>query len=188
MKRVRLLFAFLVTGLVLVSGSCSPDHSPTGVTAAAVPAADSAIAVDGGMQNGLLGTLLRPLGLLKCTPMTAASATKTIGPNGGTIQVGRHSLWIPQGALDRNVTITAYAPSATVNSVTFSPAGLEFDRSAYLTMSYANCSLLGRLLPKRIAYTNNLLDILYFILSIDNIFTKQVTGKVDHFSKYAVSW
>ena len=187
MKRVRLSFALLVTGLLLVSGSCSTEHSPTGVTAAATSATDSAITVDGA-QSSLLGGLLRPLGLLQCQPLPAATATKVIGPNGGSIQVGPHSLWIPAGALDRNVTITAYAPSDDVNSVQFSPSGLEFDRSAWLTMSYANCSLLGVLLPKRIAYTSNLLDILYYILSIDNIFTRQVTGKVDHFSKYAVSW
>lgn len=183
MKRVRLLFAFLVTGLLLVSGSCSPDNSPTGVTAAA----DAAVPIEA-TSHGLLGGILRPLGLVKCEPLPEASATRTIGPDGGLIRVGPHTLWIPPGALNRNVTITARAPSEDVNSVQFSPSGLEFDRSAWLTMSYANCNLLGRLLPKRIAYTNNLLDILYYLLSIDNIWTKQVTGKVDHFSRYAISW
>lgn len=186
MKRVRLLSALLVTGLLLVSGSCSTDHSPTGVTAAA-SAADSTLTVAGG-QKDILGGLLRPLGLLRCDPLPEARATKVVGPYGGVLQVGPHTLWIPPGALDRQVTITAYAPSDDVNSVQFSPAGLKFDRSAWLSMSYANCNLLGRLLPKRIAYTNNLLEILYYILSLDNIFTKQVIGKVDHFSKYAVSW
>jgi hypothetical protein len=188
MKRLRLLFAFLAAGLTLVTGSCSSDQSPTGVTAASArPAADSALAFDGS-QGSLLGGLLRPLGLLKCTPLPAATTTRTIGRDGGAIQVGPHTLWIPPGALDHDVTITATAPTADVNSVQFSPSGLEFERSAWLTMSYANCNLLGRLLPKRIAYTSDLLDILYYILSLDNVFTKQVIGKVDHFSKYAVSW
>ncbi len=187
MKRLRLLFAFLAAGLFLVTGSCSSDQSPTGVVASERPAADTALAFDA-PQRDLFGGLLRPLGLVQCTPLPAATATRTIGPQGGLIQVGPHSLWIPAGALDRPVTITATAPSDDVNSVQFSPPGLAFERSAWLTMSYANCNLLGRLLPKRIAYTNNLLDILYYILSIDNIFTKQVIGKVDHFSKYAVSW
>jgi hypothetical protein len=186
MKRVRLLTALLVTGLLLVSGSCSTEHSPTGVTAAAT-AADTAVPIDGAQQS-ILGTLLRPLGLLRCEPLPEARSTRTIGRNGGVIVVGPHSLWIPPGALDRDVTISAYAPSDDVNAIQFSPSGLEFERSAWLTMSYANCNLLGRLLPKRIAYTNSLLEILYYILSIDNIWTRQVTGKVDHFSKYAVSW
>lgn len=177
MKRVRLVTALLVTGLLLVSGSCSPDNTPTGVAAPA----DAA-------QSSILGGLLRPIGLLRCEPLPEARATRTIGRDGGFITVGPHSLWIPPGALDRNVTITAYAPSDDVNTIQFSPSGLDFERSAWLTMSYANCNLLGKLLPKRIAYTTNLLDILYYILSLDNIWTRQVTGKVDHFSKYAVSW
>ena len=186
MKRVRLLTALLVTGLLLVSGSCSSDNTPTGVSAPATSPAGT-VAVDG-TQDGILGGLLRPLGLLRCEPLPEARSTRTIGPDGGVINVGPHSLWIPPGALDRHVTITAYAPSDDVNAIQFSPSGLDFEHSAWLTMSYANCNLLGRLLPKRIAYTNNLLDILYYILSLDNIWTKQVIGKVDHFSKYAVSW
>jgi len=55
-------------------------------------------------------------------------------------------------------------------------------------MSYANCNLLGRLLPKRIAYTTNLLDVIEYLLSIDNLFTKKVTGRVPHFSEYVISW
>ena len=188
MKRVRLLFsALLVVSLVLMAGSCSPDQSPTGVSAPAAAAGAGSAPVDGG-QQGILGGLLRPTGLLRCEPLPEARATRTIGPEGGVIQVGPHSLWIPPGALKEQVTISAYAPSDDVNAIQFSPSGLEFEQSAWLTMSYANCNLLGRLLPKRIAYTTNLLDILYYILSIDNLFSKQVYGKVDHFSKYAVSW
>ena len=55
-------------------------------------------------------------------------------------------------------------------------------------MSYANCNLLGRLLPKRVAYVSDALNILSYLLSLDNVFAKQVTGRVDHFSNYAVAW
>ncbi len=48
--------------------------------------------------------------------------------------------------------------------------------------------LLGQLLPKRIAYVNNRLTILYLLQSVDNIFTRKVTGRVDHFSEYALAW
>jgi len=47
-------------------------------------------------------------------------------------------------------------------------------------MSYSNCSLLGKLLPKRIAYTDDNLNILTYLLSLDNLFSKRVTGKVNH--------
>ena len=75
-----------------------------------------------------------------------------------------------------------------VNLVRFQPEGLQFRQTAYLTMSYANCSLLGKLLPKRIAYTTDALDILEYLLSLDNLFGKRVTGQVHHFSDYVVAW
>jgi hypothetical protein len=55
-------------------------------------------------------------------------------------------------------------------------------------MSYANCNLLGLLLPKRIAYTTERYRILEYLLSIDNLLSKQVTGRLKHFSQYAVAW
>lgn len=86
------------------------------------------------------------------------------------------------------MTITATAPKGDVNLVEFQPSGLVFKKDAALTMSYANCNLLGSLAPKRIAYTDDALNILEYLLSIDNLFTKKVTGKLKHFSGYAVAW
>ena len=63
-----------------------------------------------------------------------------------------------------------------------------FERRAYLTMSYANCNLLGSLLPKRIAHTSDLLDILEYLLSFDNVLARKVTAGLEHFSTYAVAW
>jgi len=75
-----------------------------------------------------------------------------------------------------------------VNAVQFKPAGLQFNKPAYLSMSYANCNLLGKLLPKHIAYVDDNLNILYYLLSLDNLFAKRVTGQVNHFSEYAMAW
>jgi hypothetical protein len=47
---------------------------------------------------------------------------------------------------------------------------------------------LGRLLPKRIAYTTDQLQILYYLLSLDNLLSKDVTGTVNHFSAYVIAW
>ncbi len=120
--------------------------------------------------------------------MPTATATQTVGPAGGVIRIGPHALSIPAGALDAPVTITATAPSDKVNRVQFQPEGLVFRRSAALTMSYANCSLLGKILPKRIAYTTDALAILSYVVSLDNLFAKNVTGKLNHFSNYAIAW
>jgi hypothetical protein len=127
--------------------------------------------------------------LLQCNPLPADSASETIGPEGGTLQVGVHSLSVPPGALETPVTISAVAPTGPVNSVQFEPSGLTFSQPATLTMSYANCGLLWSLIPKRIAYTtDDLLQILSYLVSVDHWRSQRVTGQVDHFSTYAVAW
>jgi hypothetical protein len=179
-KLVRLFSGIVLLGALAVAGSCALDQGPTGVASTA----DSTVAPD-----LLLGSLLRPLGLLQCRPLPAETESKTIGPNGGWLRVGPHLLVVPRGALDESVTITATIPAnSRTNLVQFTPAGLRFEESAYLTMSYANCDLLGRLLPKRIAYVDRDLNILYYLLSLDLLRFRTVTGKVDHFSQYAVAW
>jgi hypothetical protein len=140
-------------------------------------------------QADLIGSLLQATGLLQCSSLPYASATQTIGSAGGTIRVGPHTLTVPAGALSSPVAITgALVTGRGVNAVQFQPEGLRFQRSASLTMSYANCNLIGLLLPKRIAYVSDGLGILSYLESIDNLFAKQVTGRVDHFSNYAVAW
>jgi len=141
------------------------------------------------LRASLIGDLLGVTGLLQCSNLSYATTTQTIGSAGGTIRVGPHTLTVPAGALSSPVAITgALVTGRGVNAVHFQPEGLRFERSASLTMSYANCSLLGRLLPKRIAYVGDGLGILSYLLSIDNLLAKQVRGRVDHFSNYAVAW
>jgi hypothetical protein len=173
MKARRLIASVL---LLVVALACT-DRTPTSVPATPTPDAS------------LIGSLLGATGLLKCSNLPYASNTQTIGPLGGVLQAGPHSLVIPPGALLHPTTITMTAPTGLgVNAVKFQPAGLRFITPAALTMSYANCSLLGRLLPKRIAYTDDNLNIISYLLSLDNLFTKTVTGKVNHFSDYVVAW
>lgn len=126
--------------------------------------------------------------LLRCSPLAADSVTQTIGPGGGTLSVGPHRLTIPAGALAVPVSITAVAPSDTVNQVRFFPEGLTFASPALLTMSYANCGLLYGLVPKQVAYTTDDLTILALLPSIDNFWRQQVTGSLQHFSTYAIAW
>lgn len=126
--------------------------------------------------------------LVSCSPQPFDSVTVVIGPAGGVLQVGAHSFTVPQGALDSNVAITAVTPTGNQNIVRFQPEGLVFNKKASLTMSYANCNLLAFLLPKRIAHTNAVLDILEYLSSTDNLLARRVTGKLRHFSDYAVAW
>ena len=130
-----------------------------------------------------------PIGaLLTCSPLPADSNTSVIGPEGGTLRVGPHVLRIPAGALDEPVTITAVAPSDTVNRVVLSPHGLELDEPARLTLSYANCGAVTWLLPKQVAYTTDDLIILELLPSLDNVLARRVSADLEHFSTYAVAW
>ncbi len=179
MKATRFSLAALLGGAILVVLSCA-DPSPVGVSAqAAAPRAD------------LIGDLVPPplpTGLLWCSPLPYASNSATIGPEGGILQVGPHTLVVPPGSLDSAVTITAVAPSDTVNRVNFQPEGLTFQQPAALIMSYANCDLLGSTLPKKIAYTTDLLQILEYLPSLDDLGSQTVRGWVKHFSDYAIAW
>lgn len=168
MKAVRLL-AVLLAACLVVSSCGEPPASP------AVPAPQASI--------------LQQTGLLSCSELPSDSDTETIGSAGGRLTAGPHTLVIPAGALDKPTKITmSLRTGRGVNAVHFEPEGLQFERSAALTMSYANCDLLGKLLPKRIAYADDALNVITYLLSLDNLWGKRVTGKLDHFSDYVVAW
>jgi hypothetical protein len=186
MYRLRSLIALGVgLTLALAATSCGSSDLPT-----AEPSTQSVVSANSNLEllnptTGLLGT-----GLLACRIEPYAVTKKTIGPAGGQIQVGRHVLFIPAGALSAPTLITAEAPSDPVASVRFSPEGLHFNagRAARLTLDYSNCPL-GRLqILKRIAYTTERLSILSYLLSRDNLLLQRVSGDVEHFSRYAVAW
>ncbi|HXI33744.1 MAG TPA: hypothetical protein VNH63_06655 [Gemmatimonadales bacterium] len=176
MKGIRLVLPVLLVCALGLTLSCG-DSAPTSVAVGPKPQAD------------LIGGLLGATGLLSCSDLPYASTTQVIGPEGGTMSAGPHSFVIPAGALSQPTTITMIQPTGDhINAVQFKPAGLQFAKPAYLTMSYANCSLLGKILPKHIAYVDDNLNILYYLLSLDNLFAKKVTGQVNHFSEYAMAW
>jgi hypothetical protein len=175
MKAARRRVAALFVCAVALSIACG-DRTPT---APQVPAP----------STDLIGSLLGPTGLLQCSNLPYDSTTQTIGSAGGSLSVGPHTLVIPKGALTQPTAITMILPTGLgVNAVKFKPAGLKFRTPAALTMSYANCNLLGNLLPKQIAYTTDDLQILYYLASLDNLLSEYVTGSVTHFSDYVVAW
>ncbi len=180
-----LLVAPTVAALAITVWSCGPDNSPTGLAPSTTPA------VSGDLVGGVVGgvtNLAGSLGLLKCTPLPDVRSSAVMGPAGGTLQIGQYTLRVPAGALSQSVQISGEQLPDTVNSVRFAPEGLQFAKPATLTMTYANCSLLGIILPKQIAYTTDKLQILSFLVSLDNVLSKTVTGQVNHFSRYAVAW
>lgn len=174
MKAVRALAALVLVCLLSFSCGEAPTNPPTDLQQ---------------QPEALIGSLVEPTGLLQCSALPFATSTRTIGSEGGSITAGPHTLVIPPAALSQPTAITmSVLTRRGVNAVSLAPEGLQFRRPAALSMSYTNCDLLGTLLPKRIAYIDGDLNVLEYLLSLDNLWAKRVTGKVDHFSDYVVAW
>ena len=137
--------------------------------------------------------------LVSCRPLPYDSVTRTIGPEGGELEVGRNWLVIPQGALRDPVSITAVAPSDTVAMVRFRPEGLRFLSTALLMLTYDNCRIPRPATP-RIALVTDSYRVIEFLTSeaaspSDHWLPKghqeghrRVVGELHHFSNYAVAW
>jgi hypothetical protein len=152
---------------------------------------DSSVAVLDSLReewNRLGGVITgaNPL-LLYCAPMQYEADVKVIGPSGGSITVGQHKIVIPKGALSEAVVITAEAPVSLVVSVRLSPHGLRFAKPLTLTMSYAHCNR-PSLLSERVAYTDELFNVLEWPASQDRTKYERVDVVIDHFSRYAVAY
>ena len=179
----RLGLALLLTAVV----SCTSSDTLTGPAATVSnQQASPSYGLIGDLTGGLVGTLGKVTDLLTCSPQKYVVKTATIGPEGGTLKVGDNLLEIPQGALSSSVEITGEQITGSTNSVRFSPEGLQFDKSAQLTMSYDNCLLV--LIQKKIVYTDENLKILEVLRSLDLFGKKNVSAPIDHFSRYAVAY
>jgi hypothetical protein len=200
MKWSRRFFTLGLAFALSAGVSCTAADGPTGISEAQpieqpsyllgdLLGGDDLLAGDGligGIVDGAVGTVLGLTDLLVCKAQPYAVTRKTIGPDGGKIDVGSHSLVIPRGALRKKTTITAEQISGRTNSLRFSPAGLRFEKPAPLTMSYKNCLVV--LLSKHIVYTDEKLKILEVLRSLDLFSKKTVTAPIDHFSRYAVAY
>jgi hypothetical protein len=125
--------------------------------------------------------------LLRCKPRPFEGEVAIIGPDGGTLHIGEHELVIPKGALSREELIVAEAPTSSLVDVDFYPEGLQFAKSAKLTLSYKEC-VVPVDLDLRLAYIGWGLRILELPPSEDLKDSSEVTGDIDHFSRYAVAY
>jgi hypothetical protein len=135
----------------------------------------------------------KPLRFTRCTPQPHASSSARIGPKGGTLKAGKHTLNIPAGALKRSVLITMEAPSDSLNYVVFGPEGLTFEPGSLptLTMSYRNCAVPGP--------TESWLEIIYTDDALTTLLETTepipadplnyiIGAQLKHFSRYAVAY
>ena len=114
------------------------------------------------------------------------SATRVIGPAGGTIRFGDHVLEIPADALDSAVTITATAPQSQYLVIDLAPHGLRFNVPARLSMGYRKCAWDDATF--RIDYlSDDLTQVLEHEPSSVRTDRRTVEAPINHFSVYAVA-
>lgn len=209
MKNSRIL-STLTIGLALsLSVACSSDRAPMAPTAVETDT-DSAVTVAGAPDAALLGGLLGGLegtlgtvtgtvdgvlrtttsGLIVCNVRQTTYGSEWVGPYGGVVRVGPHTLVIPPGALKSYTRIRGTAPRGDVVLVDFEPHGLKFERPTALSLSYRDCGLTGNLLGGLlldVVYVDGSQNILEVLPSLNDLFGQRVTGRVDHFSGYALA-
>lgn len=175
----------LVATVAFVAASCGigGGAGTVGPTTGAANAARSGRTLTSRARGGS-----DSLSLFACAADSVAdSASAVIGPLGGQIKFGPHTLIVPPGALLRSTTITATAPGDGYVDAVFQPQGLHFLLPAQLTLSYAQCSPAPDHQPS-ITYLQSLLgDILDILPSLDNPSKGQVVAPITHFSVYAVA-
>ncbi len=186
MKAVPMLVTALLLGAGAAISGCA-DPATTGPAAGAVQASVGNIAT----QNHSAARRVAGNAALvsKCRPLAPETAHRVIGPAGGTLTIGPHTLTVPRGALSRHVAIRAkIAGGQSINVVEFKPAGLVFQTPAVLTMSYTNCDREGRTTSSAIAVVDDTLGVVDYIASTDDAATSTVTGSVPDLTNYAVAW
>ena len=180
----------LLAGASAAALSCG-DPSPVGVE----PPSPLSI---------LAGRRVAAGGLISCTPAAYDSVTKVIGPAGGILVAGGHVLVVDSLALSTPVSITAVAPSQSVNVVRFRPEGLKFKNGvhgigALVATNLDNCNVH----PNQVLHVVNVTDSLTILgylqapTSTDSAVVVKyktylgslwVGGLLHHFSNYAVAW
>jgi hypothetical protein len=123
-----------------------------------------------------------------CRPQPDAMAAGWIGPQGGVLKAGKHTLKVPRGALSSTVWIRIEAPSSSMNRVVISPSDLALNQAypAHLVMSYDNCAVAPGS-EQQIVHINGNLQVIQTAPSETDPATMTVDGKLLRFSDYALS-
>jgi hypothetical protein len=189
-KRRFARLSLVALGFLLACGEptapVTPVAKPTAPTAPVVAPNANLVDVVNGLLNVTNGVTTLIGDLLPCAVSTEQWNTASIGPNGGRLNVGPHSLVIPRGALTRQTQITAHAVRGNHVRVEFSPSGLQFSTPATLTLSYGVCAPKNK--PVQVVYLKDDQHVTETEPSKDSRLTKSVAATIKHFSSYAVAY
>jgi len=173
MKRDRFRFAVLLVAATAAALSCA-DHGITGPTPPSI--GTPVLQASTTSKRGSCSTVI--VGMIR----------QTVGPAGGVVALGPARLTIPPGALSAPVTIQAQIPAGySGNYIQFKPDRVVFEQPATLTLSYSNCSL-ANATQLKVAQVSDVLQIIQYVPSTNDLDAHTVTGQLQHFSNYAVAW
>ena len=186
-KRRFARLSLVALGFLLACGDPTAPVTPVAKpTAPAVMPNANLVNVFNGLLNVTNGVTTLIGDLLPCAVTTDQWNTANIGPNGGRLNVGPHSLVIPRGALTRQTQISAHAVRGNHVRVEFSPSGLQFSTPATLTLSYGVCAPKNK--PVQVVYLKDDQHVSETEPSKDSRLTKSVAATIKHFSSYAVAY
>jgi hypothetical protein len=171
----RLLLAAMVCGAATIAWFTSGCGDTTSATSP--PRA-----------NTVHANLLAPPAesLFVCAADTiVATDTATIGPLGGTINFGPHSLVVPPAALLTPTLITATAPADGHLTAVLQPSGLQFILPATLSLGYSQCNPQPSNTLSVVYLSGPLGQILELLPSLLHLDTHTVSAPIWHFSVYA---
>lgn len=200
MARIRLYgwtATLAVVGLIACVGEGGQPLAPTvggssvrTQAGSAAPFADRALPVAGAL--GKVGA--PPLPPPPPPPLFSCkggkeyvSGAKVIGPAGGTVVFGPHSLIVPAGALSTPTPITAATLHGDTLAVTFGPSGLQFKQPATLVLSYQHCTVKPTDTLSIVLVNNQMTEMIQMVPSRDKKLKQAVEGLIQHFSVYAAS-
>jgi hypothetical protein len=184
MKRLRTPAPYVAALLGLVLAACAGESFPTAPRSSVGPADDTPAADTSATVADTSTTSSAPL--YRCATPSIGSVSKVIGAQGGEVNLGPHSLKIPTGALQKDVTITATVQAGEYVRVDFEPHGLQFDRPVELTLSYEHCTTRP---PKAryVAYVDDVGNVLELLEVNFHRSGTAVETRLKHFSGYAIA-
>jgi hypothetical protein len=187
-RRVHLVALPLALGLAASLAGCDgAGHSPVApdVTAPVLGTnASLPVLPDGNGSVGMLSNSRGKPDFLRCDPLQNASDTRVIGPAGGQLNIGPHTLTIPAGALAAPTVISGQMPTSAVASVQLSPHGLNFAVPATLELDFRHCQrVAGR--PETVVYVDEAGNALEW--PVTAVRGQRASATIWHFSQYAMS-
>ena len=132
-------------------------------------------------------------GLLACPTTVGRSGQAEIGPDGGTLTVGGHSLVVPAGAVHRAMTFTLSAPASSSLEIEISAGNqghYKFRSPVTVRVDYSRCS--DSVLPDG-PLTAWWIDVASRskkgeMPSTDDRAARTLTFTTDHLSGYAIAY